>query len=116
MDKIPTDELIRDLAQFEDRIAVLERMTPEERAAIVEDAPLNDVDAELTGLRGRNARHRAGAAGARHRPDPGGCRVPRRHSGQRVTRALFGLVALLLVSASQARRDLDGSGCRDYRW
>ena len=52
MDKTPTDELIRDLAQFEDRIAVLERMTPEERAAIVEDAPLNDVDAELTGCEG----------------------------------------------------------------
>ena len=52
MDKIPTDELIRDLAQFEGRIAVLERMTPEERAVIVEDAPLNDVDAELAGCEG----------------------------------------------------------------
>ena len=52
MDNIPTNELIRDLTQFEDRIAVLERMTPEERAAIVADAPLNDVDAELTGCEG----------------------------------------------------------------
>jgi len=52
MDKIPTDELIRDLAKFEDRIAVLERMTPEERAAIVAEAPMNDIDAELTGCEG----------------------------------------------------------------